>query len=199
MKRTQFIATLISALLAITFVGCSKGVPASGNETKAANANAATATVTPVKNAAAPATSPAPSALPTNANRNATGAKPADSSTATDGPVDASKLVGVYEMVQVQKEGVVSMISQLKTRITFNPEGTYRRESRAQGKIYHDDTGQFRIENGDQLVLVIQVSKKTILTPQIEKRQKISLSSDGEEMRLTSKDGGMAVFHKVRT
>jgi hypothetical protein len=125
--------------------------------------------------------------------------KPADNSTATEGPIDVTKLVGIYEMVQVQKEGVVSMISQLKTRFTFNPEGTYRRESRVKGQIYHDDTGQFRVENGDQLVLVIQMSRKSILNPQIEKRQKISLSPDGEEMKLTSKDGATAVFHKVRT
>jgi hypothetical protein len=200
MKRIQPIATVIIALLAIAFSGCSKGAPASGNETKAANSNAAANTITPAKNESASSNSPAPapSASQTNANRNPADAKPAERSNATDGPVDVSKLVGVYEMVQVQKEGVVNMISQLKTRITFNTEGTYRRESRVKGKIYHEDTGQFRVENGDQLVLVIQMSKKHILNPRIEKRQKINLSPDGEEMKLTSNDGGTAMFHKVR-
>lgn len=198
MKRIQIIATVVIALFAIAFFGCSKGAPASGNEPKAANSNAAASPLTPAKNASATANTPAPSVSPTNANSNAAAAKPAESSTATEGPVDVSKLVGVYEMVQVQKEGVVSMISQLKTRITFNTEGTYRRESRVKGKIYHDDTGQFRVENGDQLVLVIQMSKKHVISPRIEKRQKISLSPDGEEMKLTSNDGGTAVFRKVR-
>jgi len=201
MKRIQIIATLIIALSAIAFFGCSKGAPASGNEPKAVNSNAAASPITPAKNASASSNSPAPapSPSPANANSNAATAMPAASSTATEGPVDVTKLVGVYEMVQVQKEGVVSMISQLKTRITFNTEGTYRRESRVKGKIYHDDTGQFRVENGDQLVLVIQMSKKHILNPKIEKRQKINLSPDGEEMKLTSGDGGTAVFRKVRT
>jgi hypothetical protein len=196
--KHQITATFIIVLLAIFVAGCSKGTPPSGNESKAANAQSPGAG-TSAKTEAAPATSTAPAKTATPSNTNAAAAKPAETATATDVPVDVTKLVGIYEMVQVQKEGVVSMISQLKTRFTFRPEGTYRREARVKGKLYHDDTGQFRIENGDQLVLVIQMSRKSILNPQIEKRQKISLSQDGEEMKLTSKDGATAVFHKVRT
>jgi hypothetical protein len=62
----------------------------------------------------------------------------------------------------------------------------------------HDDHGQYRIENGDQLVLTIQMSKKTIHNPPIEKRHRITLSRDGEELQMISDKGDAAVFRKVR-
>jgi hypothetical protein len=111
---------------------------------------------------------------------------------------DPVKMLGTYEMVQVQKEGVVSMISERKVEIRFSPDGTYSRFSRVKDKSVHDDHGQYRIENGDQLVLTIQVSKKTIHNPPIEKRHKISLSLDGDELKMISENGDLALFRKAR-
>src|SRR6185503_5176442 len=126
------------------------------------------------------------------------GEKTASKDTSTQANPDPVKMIGKYQMVQVQKGGVVSMISQRKVEIAFSPNGTYSRVSKANDKSVHDDQGQYRIENGDQLVLTIQVSKKTIHNPPIEKRHKISLSLDGEELRMISETGDIAVFRKVR-
>src|ERR1051325_4144333 len=120
--KHQITATFLIVLLAIFIAGCGKGTPPSGNESKAAKAQSPGAG-TPAKTEAAPATSTAPAKTATPSNTNTAAAKPAETAPVTDGPVDVTKLVGVYEMVQVQKEGVVNMISQLKTRFPFHPEG----------------------------------------------------------------------------
>jgi len=100
-------------------------------------------------------------------------------------------------MVQVQKAGVVNMLTEARSEITFIPDGTYSRLSKLKDRVIHDDHGQYRIENGQYLVLTIQISKKNIHNPPLEKRHKISLSSDGEELKMISENGDIAVFHKI--
>jgi hypothetical protein len=138
---------------------------------------------------------PTPPLPPVGATTNANNSKEiASSSTDTS---KTPQLIGTYEAREVDDKGVVTLISQIKTVISFSAAGTYSRASQALGKIYHSDSGQFRIEPPNKLVLTIQTSKKTILKPPIEKIHTFSLSSDGDELRLTSDKGTTAVFHRV--
>ncbi|MGA9771431.1 MAG: hypothetical protein WBV94_20530 [Blastocatellia bacterium] len=173
---------LIIALLILTLAGCTKGAPDSNSDSKT-NSNIV----------ANPATPNSGSSAQANGN-----ASTAVNSAASGEPADPAKLLGTYQMVQVQKAGVVNMLSQARSEITFLPEGTYSRLSKVNDKVIHDDQGQFRIEGGEYLVLTIQVSKKNIHNPPLEKRHKISLSRDGEELKMISENGDIAVFHKIR-
>ena len=173
---------MIIALLIVPLAGCNKGAATSNSDAKPAASNS----------------NPAASATPASqANSNASGAKPADNA-ASNEPADPTKMLGTYQMVKVEKAGVVNMLSQAKSEITFIPDGTYSRLSRVSGKVIHDDHGQYRIEDGQYLVLTIQISKKNIHNPPLEKRHKISLSRDGEELKMISENGDIAVFHKIR-
>ena len=67
-------------------------------------------------------------------------------------------------MREVQDGGVATIMSEMKTAIHFSPDGTYSRASSKKGTVYHTDSGQFRVEGGDKLVLTIQVSKKSMET-----------------------------------
>ena len=180
-------AILIIALLIVPLAGCNKGAATSNSDAKPAASNSNSGT--------SPATSGSPASNSSaQANSNASGAKLAESNE----PADPSKMFGTYQMVQVQKAGVVNMLTEAKSEITFIPDGTYSRLSKLKDKVIHDDHGQYRIENGQYLVLTIQISKKNIHNPPLEKRHKISLSSDGEELKMISENGDIAVFHKIR-
>ncbi len=173
-------AILIIALLILPLAGCKKGAATLNSDEKpaASNSNSQTSAAT----------------SPSQANSNASGAKPVESNE----PADPAKMLGTYQMVQVQKAGVVNMLSQAKSEITFIPDGSYSRLSKLKDRVIHDDHGQYRIEGGQYLVLTIQISKKNIHNPPLEKRHKISLSSDGEELKMISENGDIAVFHKIK-
>jgi len=83
----------------------------------------------------------------------------------------------------------------------FSADGNYSRVSQVNGKTYHSDSGAFRLEPPDKLVLSIQVTgqktSRKIQTPALEKTHKYSLSPDGDELRLTSEKGTVGVFQRV--
>jgi len=135
-----------------------------------------------------------------SANSNANASKPADTST-TEKPAGPAQLIGTYESREVHDQGVVTLITQLKTLWMFAADGTYSRVSQVKGKPYHADSGTFRIEPPDRLVLTIQVTglktKRQIQSPALSKTHKFSLSPDGEELRLTSEKGSVGIFERV--
>jgi len=116
-------------------------------------------------------------------------------------PSNQSQLLGEYEMREIEDRGVVTMVSAIKTKIFFMADGSYSRVSRRDGRTYHSDSGRFRIESPDKLVLSIQLSgqaaSQTIQNPAIEKTHKFNLSPDGEELKLTSDKGSVAVYHRL--
>ena len=87
------------------------------------------------------------------------------------------------------------MMSVAKIEIVFNADGRYSRSATAKGKTIHTESGQFSI-TGDTLTFKIVLSNKTILRPPVEKQYTIVLSSDGRELKLTSKTGDTAVFNR---
>jgi hypothetical protein len=129
---------------------------------------------------------------------NANSAKPSGASPTTD---NQALLLGEYEMREIQDRGVVTMVSAIKTKIFFMADGSYSRVSKKDGRTYHSDSGRFRVEPPDKLVLSIQLSgqaaSQTIQTPAIEKTHKFKLSPDGEELKLTSDKGSVAVYHRL--
>ena len=176
MKASQLI---IASFLSLTLAGawgCNKASSSNAN-TGAAQSNANPSSAPVATNNSAAAT--------TNQNNDATAA--------TNGP----RLVGIYEINEVKKEGVVTMMSELKSSFTFKPDGTYRRESKKEGKIYHFDTGKFHIEAPDKLVLTIEASKKGKHNPPLVRSHVFSLSSDGSELKMKSDDGKVATYRRV--
>ena len=154
-----------------------------------------------------PGTSAAPETTPMNANSAApqptppnASPKPGEAGPVKDATAPPARLEGSYVMSEVQDGGVSTIISELRTVINFSADGSYRRGSSKKDKVYHTDSGQYRVENGDTLVLTIQVSKKgmdsKIHNPPLQKAHKFTLSADGNELRLISSDGKVALFRR---
>ena len=128
--------------------------------------------------------------------------KPAEAMPAK-GPAEPAQLAGTYVMTEVHDKGVVTIISELTSVIHFAADGTYTRSSSKKGTVYHTDSGAYRVEGGDKLVLMIQMSKtgsdrKMHSTP-LRKTHKFTLSSNGAELRMISDDGKVALFRRSDT
>lgn len=181
MKRIYTTSALL-LLLAAGLAGCKNAATSTSNQASPAQ--------TATSNSNAPASQPA-------ANGNAPTEKAPGAATAAEANA-VSKLYGTYSMTEVHSAGVVNMISQLKTQITFLSDGTYSRISMRKGNVYHSDAGIFRVEGNDQLVLLIKFARQKVHNPPLERRHSFTLSRDGEELRMTSDDGKVAVFRKIK-
>lgn len=181
MKRARSILSTLLVLSMLLLAGCKAGETASNTAAKPApadNSNQAAA----------------------SADRNTNSSKQGDASTAAK-PAGPAQLIGTYESREVHDQGVVTLISQLKTLWMFSGDGTYSRVAQVKGQPYHADSGTFRIEPPDKLVLTIQVTglktKRQIQSPPLAKTHIFSLSPDGEELRLTSAKGSVGIFQRV--
>jgi len=141
---------------------------------------------------APPATSASASA---NAGADARGASNANTANGNTPPDATPRLEGTFVVSEVQKEGVINIVTMAKTYITFFRDGSYMRISQRKGKTVHTDTGVYRTD-GDKLVLMIQLGDGTIYNPPREVAHTYSLSSDGQELKLTSSKGNLAIFKK---
>lgn len=134
-----------------------------------------------------------------SADRNSNSSKPVEASAAK--PSGPAQLIGTYESREVHDKGVVTLISQLKTSWLFAANGTYQRLSEVKGKPYHADSGTFRIDPPDNLVLTIQVTglkgQRKIQNPPLTKTHKFSLFRGGDELRLTSDKGSVGIFERI--
>lgn len=180
MKRARSILSILPVLSMLLLAGCKAG------ETS--------------NTAAKPARSDNSNQAPASADRNTNTPTQGDAA-ATAKPSEPAQLIGTYESREVHAEGVVTVISQLKTFWMFSADGTYVRESQVKGKAYHADSGTFRVEAPDKLVLTIQVTglkaKRNVQNPPLAKTHIFSLSPDGEELRLTSAKGSVGIFQRV--
>jgi hypothetical protein len=175
--KVRKLSTISLALFLVAGLAACKKTTSPDANTGATRSNANTASATVTSN-----TSPV-----VGANQN----------TSTNAAPTTPKLVGIYEISEVRKEGVVTMISELRSTLTFKPDGTYRRESSKGGKVYHFDAGKFQIEGTDKLVLTIETSKKGKHNPPILRAHQFSLSPDGSELRMDSDDGKVAIYRRV--
>ena len=151
-----------------------------------------TASNSPAQPASSSASSPA-------ASSNANSSKPGEIQ-ATPTPAEP-QLIGTYESREVHDQGVVTVMSQLKTLWMFSADGTYQRQSTVKGKPYHADSGTFRIEQPDKLLLTIQMSglkaNRKMQNPPLYKTHKFSLARGGDELRLTSEKGSVGIFERI--
>lgn len=170
MKRTHVVLSIALVSLTLLLAGCKGKEKASSNSSTASPAVAA------------------------NAN------SPADSNqaSATAPASEPAKLIGTYEAREVEDKGVVTMITQIKTIFVFRDDGTYSRVSQVKGKTYHSDSGQFRIEGSNMLIITIQITDKNVKSPPVIKAQRLSLSPDGDELKLTSgQKGTTATYQRI--
>jgi hypothetical protein len=179
--RTQFTLSILLVSLLSLLVGCKSGEPASNAAAKSApadNSNQAMSSAGGKTNASSQG----------NANASAKASEPA-------------QLLGTFESREVLDQGVVTLITQLRTLWMFSADGSYSRVSEVKGKPYHADSGNFRVEQPDKLVLTIQITglkgKREIQNPPLTKTHIFSLSPDGEELRLTSAKGSVGIFRRV--
>ena len=177
--RTRRVSLIIVLVLAILFVTSCKGT--------SSGTSAAPAGTSGNANAAAP--------QPTQPNASS---KPGEAGSAK-GATAPPRLEGTYVMSEVEDRGVSTIISEMRTVINFSADGTYRRGSSKKDKLYHSDSGQYRVD-GDKLMLTIQVSKKGMESkmhnPPLQKAHKFTLSPSGDELRLISSDGKVALFRR---
>ena len=193
MKKISAILILCIVAVLIVEAGC-KG-------SKTASSNPANKPGTPSSSAGGNSNKSEPASIASSA--------PAAATPATDAPAGAAdpktggkaQLLGTYESREVQDKGVVTLISQLRTLWMFSSDGTYSRVSEVKGKPYHADSGTYRIEQPDKLILSIQVTglktQRKMQDPPLSKTHKFELSPDGEELRLTSDKGSVGVFRRV--
>ena len=107
-------------------------------------------------------------------------------------------LAGVYTMGEIEADGRVTMVPRsFATTITFMSDGSYSRNSSRAGVVDHSDSGKYRIEGNDQLILVAIFSDKRAIKNAPEKRHTFSLSPDGLELRLSGSPGKTAVFRRT--
>jgi len=142
-----------------------------------------------------------------NSNGEARGAAPQEASN-SQGPAAASAsiaaekttsepvLKGTYVVSEVQKDGVINVLTSRKTFLAFLPDNNYVRVSKENGTTYHSDSGKYRTE-GDRLILSITLSQGRIFQPPREVQHIFSLERDGQELKLTSSKGNVALFRKT--
>jgi hypothetical protein len=176
--------TLFTGLLVFMLAGCAG--PAKDSNSAIGNASAPSNIAAGRNhNQGAANANLAPS--PSTANSN---------SSAGGGPLDASKLVGTYDLNQIQKGGVTTMMSTAKVQIVFTADGRYSRSITAKGKIVHNESGEFNVA-GDKLTFKVVLTGKAINpTPKV-KDYTVVLSPDGRELKLTSTTGETAVFYRA--
>lgn len=190
MRRAQ-VTTLLLLLFGLMLNGC-KGGEAESNKAAASK---------PQAQAPSGATSPPNNnhaSVPENATGNVAASKDASSKPKND---TAPQLLGEYQVREIQDKGVVTMVSAIQTSFYFLADGSYSRTSKKEGRTYHSDSGRFRIEPPDKLILTIMVSgqgvQQKIQQPPLEKMHKFTLSPDGDELTLTSDKGSAAVLRRV--
>ncbi|HKA17237.1 MAG TPA: hypothetical protein VKN18_02885 [Blastocatellia bacterium] len=187
MKKTSAIPILFVVVFLASLAGCKSGETASSNPTNKPAAEAPAAANNANQSQPSSAASAAATGVPSG---------PAEPKSA-----GKSELLGTYESREVHDKGVVTVISQLRTLWMFSSDGTYSRVSEVKGKPYHADSGTFRIEPPDKLVLSIQMTglktQRKMQNPPLSKTHKFELSADGEELRLTSEKGSIGIFRRV--
>lgn len=114
-------------------------------------------------------------------------------------PKASAQLLGTYAAREIRDtQGITTMVSERRSLISFLPDGSYSRVAqRKDGTTDHSDSGRFRIDPPDKLVLTIEVSDKRIQSPPLRRMHKFSLSEDGDELKMTNEKGAVAVYRRV--
>ena len=189
MKRINLIILLCLLCLHGFVSGCIGNQPANGNESNQATPQSNVNSTT--QSAGSPASDVTVRQMPGNP-------APPPETPGSSEPKPPPVLLGTYSIIEVHHKGLINMISaDNTTEIVFTPDGKFSRVSKKGGKIDHTDSGDFRVEGQDQLVLVIHESKQQTQYPPVVRRHKIEVSPDGTELRMMSKQGLTAMFRKT--
>ena len=136
-----------------------------------------------------------------SANSNKSGQPPSSEGKDNSKPANADsspQLAGTYQAREIRDQGITTIVSESRSLISFFPDGTYSRVAqRKDGTTYHADSGKFRVNAPDKLLLTIEVSDKKIQSPPLHRMHKFSLSEDGDQLKLTNEKGGVAVYRRI--
>ncbi len=179
MKKQVFIFLLTIALLLLA--GCAKNPASESSST------------TPVAN------SNSPQGQNGNPNQNSSSQKQVEPQPAGTTMPPQALLQGTYAISEVQHDGLVEMISSANTtEITFKPPSSFSRVSKKNGKKDYSDSGQYKIEGSDKLILKILMANEKMQISPVDKQHTLSISPTGDELKLTSSTGKTAVFRRIR-
>lgn len=195
MKRINRIVLVCLACLTVFAGGCINNEPVNQNQTSAASSQANSQ-----ENSNGPVGPPGVVRPPvSHVPATPVPGMPAQSpDTSADENNPPASLLGTYVVVEVRHKGIIDMISaENSTQINFTADGKFSRVSKKGGRVDHTDSGDFKVEGRDQLVLVIHESKKKIQDPPVVIRHPIQVSRDGSELIMTSSTGKAATFRRL--
>jgi hypothetical protein len=105
-------------------------------------------------------------------------------------------LVGTYLLTEIRDKGVVNLVPDRTTIISFTADGGYSRVAKKGTFTYHSDAGNYQLE-GDRFILLISMSQSKMFNPPRRVTHTYSLSADGKELLLTSAKGSTALWRRV--
>ena len=183
------LSILIGLVLAVMLSACKSGSSpqASSNQ---GNTPAETGVARPAETAVA-----SPAATP--------GAPATGQGAAAKAPSSQLAPFGVYKISEVDhlvgNQNAADMIpSEREIQFTFGSDGGYKRVSKRKGKIVLTETGTFRVDEPDQLVIIPAKQNTEAVTDGRKTSYKFTLSRDGDELKLWGPRGNVAVFHKTQ-
>jgi hypothetical protein len=110
-------------------------------------------------------------------------------------------LRGIYTMSEIEYNGAVTLVPPaFATTFTFMEDGFYNRKSMRPEGEFSSGSGYYRIERSQEGQLTLVLDQKFIgpnKSPSKEKRQVLTLSPEGDILRLTGTDGKIAVFRRT--
>ena len=108
-------------------------------------------------------------------------------------------LLGTYAISEVQHDGLVEMIGSANTtEITFKAPSAFFRVSKKNGQKDYSDSGQYKFEGSDKIILTILMANDKMQLKPVSKQHTFSISPTGDELKLTSAKGSTAVFRRIR-
>ncbi|HJZ69697.1 MAG TPA: hypothetical protein VKF81_16345 [Blastocatellia bacterium] len=180
MRSAQLTSLILVIALAPPLSGC-KAKTATNNSPTLASSNSSNANIS------------------ANANKSNKPSPPDGGDKSKAANADSSpQLAGTYQAREIRdKQGITTLVSERRSLISFLPDGTYSRVAqRKDGTTDHSDSGRFRIDAPDKLLLTIEVSDKKIQNPPLHRMHRFSLSEDGDELKMTS-EKGVAVYRRI--
>jgi len=120
------------------------------------------------------------------------------------GPTPRQVLLGVYSISEVdykvKNRNAVDMIPPnfREIQISFREDGQFMRVSWKDGLVTLSETGTFKVEAPDKLVLTPAVVNKKDVTDGRKTSYRFALSDEGEELRLWGARGNVAVFRRTK-
>src|SRR5262245_7870455 len=134
------------------------------------------------------------------------GAPTSSQTSPASGPSSLQAPLGVYSISEVDRpSGNENVVAEMipghrEIQISFKSDGSFMRVSWKANLVQLNETGTFKVEAPDQLILFPTTFNKKPVTDGRKSGYKFALSADGYELKLWgATKGNIAVFHRIKT